>query len=85
MRKRHWEQNDGTYILSYGIGSQGGMEITEERYNAILSAVENMPSDTETISHRLKMDLTYEEIAVEPVVDDIDDAEALNIILGGTE
>lgn len=85
MRKRHWEENDGTYILSYGIGSQGGIEITEERYNAILSAVENMPSDTETISHRLKMDLTYEEIAVEPVVDDITDAEALNIILGGEE
>ena len=83
--KRYFEQNDGTYILAYGIGGHGGIEITEERYNAILSAAENMPIDTETISHRLKMDLTYEEIAVEPVVDDITDAEALNIILGGEE
>ena len=83
--KRYFEQNDGTYILAYGIGGQGGIDITEERYNAILSAVENMPSDTETISHRLKVDLTYEEVSVEPYNGDIDDAEALNIILGGEE
>ena len=83
--RRYFEQNDGTYILSYGIGGANGIDITEERYNAILSAVENMPSDTETISHRLKVDLTYEEVSVEPYNGDIDDAEALNIILGGAE
>lgn len=83
--KRYFEQNDGTYILAYGIGGHGGTDIKEERYNAILSAVENIPSDTETISHRLKVDLTYEEVSVEPYNGDIDDAEALNIILGGAE
>ena len=29
MRKRYWEENDGTYILSYGIGGVVGIEITE--------------------------------------------------------
>lgn len=82
---RYFEENDGTYILAYGIGNYNGTEVTEERYNAILSAVESMPQDTERTSYRLKTDLTYEPVAVEPVDDDIDDAEALNIILGGAE
>ena len=80
---RYFEINDGTYILSYGIGGHGGTEITEERYNAILSAVASMPQDTETMSHRLKVDLTYEPIEIEPIEEDLTDSEALNIILGG--
>lgn len=82
---RRFEEHDNTYILSYGIGGSGGEEITEERYNAILAAVEAMPEDTETISYRLKVDLTYEPIAIEPVDPDIDDAEAFDIIFGGAE
>ena len=74
---------DGEYILSYGIGGAGGEEITEERYHAILSAVEAMPEETESTTYRLKADLTWEPVAVDPVAPDIGADEACDIIFGG--
>lgn len=82
---RYFETNDGTYIQEYGISEHTGTEISEERYNFILQAVQNMPTDTETTSYRLKVDLTYEAVAVEPVPDDVDKAEAFDIIFGGEQ
>ena len=82
---RYFEINDGTYIQEYGISDHTGTEITEERYNAIINAVENMPSDTETTSYRLKVDLTYEPTQIEPMEDEIDDAEAFRILVGEEE
>lgn len=76
--------NDG-YIASIGTGA-GGTEITESEYNEIMTAIQNKPEATETTDYQLKTDLTWEAYEVEPVTDpDIDDTEALNIILGGAE
>lgn len=82
---RYYENDEDGYVISVGVADNGGIEITEERYNAILDAMTNMPQDTDTTVYRLKTDLTYESVAIEPVEDDIDDSEALNIILGGAE
>lgn len=82
---RYYEIHDETYILGFGIGGHGGEEISEERYNDILNAMSLMPKDTETISHRLKRDLTYEEINVEPVQDEPTAEELLNILTGEAE
>lgn len=85
MINRFYEINDGTYINCYGRGGHSGVDISEERYNAILDAVDNMPKDTDTTTYRLKVDLTYEPIAIDPVEVDIDDSEALGILMGVTE
>lgn len=82
---RYFEQSDGEYILAYGIAAHGGTEIAKKRYDAILAAVDAYPGDTETTSYRLKADLTWEPIAVEPVDTEISEAEAYNIIFGGAE
>lgn len=82
---RYFENNDGDYITTFGIGEYCGEEISEERYNAIIKAVEQAPEDTETTTHRLKADLTWEQCEIEPVEPNIDDIEALDIILGGAE
>jgi hypothetical protein len=75
------------YILGVSAGN-GKTKITESEYNDILRVIHNRPSATETVDYRLREDLTWEEYEVEPdgdppVTEDIDDAEALNIILGG--
>lgn len=82
---RYFMDTDGEYILSYGVGGTGGDEITEEQYNAILSAVASAPEETETTTYRLKTDLTWEPVAIEPVDPDIDEREAYDIIFGGAE
>lgn len=76
--------NDG-YVTSIGTGA-GGEEITETEYNEIMSAIQNKPQATETTDYQLKTDLTWEAYEIEPIEEpDIDDTEALNIILGGAE
>lgn len=83
--KRYYEQTSNGYILSYGISEHTGTEITEVRYNDILDAVVHMPQDEEGISYRLKTNLSYEQITVDPVDPDIDDTEAMSILLGGVK
>lgn len=81
----YFKTTNGNYILSVGTGA-GGEEITENEYNEIMTAIQNKPEATETTDYQLKTDLTWEAYEVEPVTDpDIDDTEALNIILGGAE
>ena len=81
---RFYKQVVDGYILSVGTGD-GFTEITGQEYEAILTAVENKPEDTETVYYRLREDLTWEANEVEPGPDDdeIDDAEAFEIIFGG--
>lgn len=77
--------SDG-YITAIGTGN-GGTEITEAEYNEILAVIRTKPSDTETIGYRLKSDLTWEQYEKElPDPDpEIDDAELLDILMGGAE
>ena len=82
---RFYKQTSDGYIISIGTGA-GGTEITESEYNEIMSAIHSKPETTETLDYQLKDDLTWESFEVEPVTDpDIDETEALDIILGGAE
>lgn len=74
------------YIIAVGTGN-GGAEISEAEYNEILSVIHNKPKATDTTDYRLREDLTWEEYEFEPPDPDpdIDDAELLNILMGGAE
>lgn len=81
---RSYKSVFGGYILSVGTGN-GGTEITEDEYNEILSVIHNKPKATDTTDYRLREDLTWEAYPIEPPDPDpdIDDAELLNILMGG--
>ena len=82
---RYYETHNGDYIATFGKAAHGGETITEERYNALVEAVANAPADTETIGHRLKIDLTWEAFQIEPVTPEPteqDYAEAGRILMG---
>lgn len=82
---RFYKNTDNGYILTIGTGL-GGTEITEAEYNQILNIIHNKPQRTETTDYRLKEDLTWEEYEVPPMPEpELDDSEALSIILGGAE
>ncbi len=76
----------GDYIVAIGKGNIGE-RITEEEYAEILAIIRNKPQRTETTDYRLKTDLTWEAHEVEPQPnpedEEIDDSEALSILLGG--
>lgn len=82
---RYFEQSVDGYIQTFGISDYGGEEITEERYNAIRGAMLNSPEETETVTWRLKKDLSWEAVSIEPVDPEIDEAEAFEILFGGAE
>ena len=74
------------YIAAIGAGP-GGTEITEAEYDEIMSIIQRCPNAAGK-GYRLKTDLTWEEYDVqlgkEPSDDEeLTDAEALNILLGG--
>lgn len=72
------------YIVCIGTGGMGE-EITEAEYSEIMTAIASKPQRTETTDYRLKTDLTWEQYEVDPPEpsDEIDDSEALEILLGG--
>lgn len=81
---RYFENRDGNYITTFGKASHGGEAITEDRYNAIIEAVQNAPEETETIGYRLKTDLTWESYEKEPQPEpDLSAEEIVDIIFGG--
>ena len=61
----------------------GGTEITEAEYNEILSVIDARPTPPDGYDYRLKTDLTWELFELPPEPDDVDDAEALEILMGG--
>lgn len=76
------------YIQTIGEASAAGdCVITEAEYNEILAVIRAKPADTETIGYRLKTDLTWEEYPIDPPDpdEDIEDAELLDILMGGAE
>lgn len=81
---RYYKYAADGYIVSIGTGGMGA-EITEAEYNEILSVIHNKPKATDITDYRLREDLTWEAYEVEPPDPDpeIDDAELLNILLGG--
>ena len=83
---RYYKLIENGYILGIGTGA-GGTEITETEYAEIMTVIHNKPQDTETTGYRLKTDLTWESYAIEPPEpsEDVDDSEALEILLGGAE
>ena len=83
---RYYKQTDDVYILAVGVGV-GGMEISAAEYSEILSIIQNRPI-AEGKGYRLKTDLTWEAYDMPPEPepsdeDELSDAEALNILLGG--
>lgn len=83
---RYYKLINGDYIIAIGTGA-GGTEITAAEYEGIMTVIHNKPQATETTDYRLKTDLTWEEYEVEPPepAEDVDDSEALEILLGGAE
>lgn len=83
---KYYKYTDSGYIITVGTGGMG-VEITEEEYAEILAIIHNKPQRTETTDYRLKTDLTWEAYEVEPQPDpedeEVDDSEALSILLGG--
>lgn len=85
---RYYKQTSNNYIIAIGKGA-GGVEITETEYNEIMSIIQNRPA-AEGKGYRLKTDLTWEAYDLPPEPepsdeDELSDAEALNILLGGAQ
>ena len=80
---RFYKNIDNGYITAIGTGG-GGVEITETEYGQIMAVIQNKPSRTETKDYRLKLDLAWEEYdrPPDPEPEDVDDEEALGILLG---
>ena len=80
------QYNDSGTLLAIGTGP-GGVEITESEYNEIMAVIQNRPQ-ADGKGYRLKTDLTWEEYDLPPEPepsdgDELSDAEALNILMGG--
>ena len=74
--------------LSKGFGQR---QITEEEYTNILSIIRSTPPAPDGYTYMLRADNLEWELVENPsepeppVDDDVDDAEALSILLGGAE
>lgn len=74
---------DNNYILAIGTG-KGGEEITESRYNEILSILRNRPTAPDGFAYRLTKELEWELYELPPMEEpELTADEALDIILGG--
>lgn len=82
--EKYYKNIEGEYITAIGTGI-GDVEIAQEEYENILSIIRDRPTPEAGYTYKLRTDLTWElvEAPVEPVDDEISDAEALDIILGG--
>lgn len=83
---RFFKNIDGEYISSIST-VYGQKEITEYEYNVILSIIQNYPTSPDGFFYKLRTDtLEWELVELPPAPEpseDVDDSEALNIILGG--
>lgn len=81
---RYYKQVVDGIILSFGEG-RGGEEISEEEYNAIRNAIASKPESTDTTDYMLTENLDWEAYEVQTADDEVDEAEAFDIIFGGAE
>ena len=83
---RYNKHINGDYITAIGTGD-GGIEITKTEFDELLALIKNNPTPSEGHGYRLRVDLTWEEYELPPVVvrDEVTDEEALRIILGEEE
>lgn len=72
---RYYMIAEDGYITGIGTGG-GGEELTETEYNAILTAIRNKPTESETVGYRLKTDLTWESYEKEPVNIGLEEVDA---------
>ena len=81
---RYYKSIENNYITAIGTGG-GGIEITEDEYTTIMSAIQSKPPRTETTDYQLKTDLTWEAYEREPDIpsEELTAEEALEILLGG--
>lgn len=83
---KYFKVCDDNYIYAIQTGGGGDHEITKEEYDEILSVVKSRPIPEEGFDYKLKADLTWEKVEVEVIPEEdreINDNEALDIILGG--
>ena len=90
MDMKYYKVISGGYITGVGKSSiQPTNAIDKSEYELILSIIKNKPPCTDLTDYRLKTDLTWEEYEVSPDPPDpdpdIDDAELLDILMGGAE
>ena len=85
---RYFEIHNNGYIVGVGKGDIG-LEITEERYNAVLSALPLKPPATEDTDYLLTVDLAWEAYSIPPAPPPEptpeDKAEAYDILMGEAE
>lgn len=83
---RYYTKLSNGYIIAIGTGA-GGEQITDTEYNNIMSVIQSRPQ-AEGKGYKLRTDLAWEEYDLPPELEPSDDdelleAEALDIILGG--
>lgn len=84
---RYYKQLSGDYVIAAGAGP-GGAEISETEYNDILAIIRSCPTPPDGKGYRLKTNLAWEEYDLPPEPepsdeDELSEAEALDILLGG--
>lgn len=83
---RYYKITENGYILGIGTGA-GSTEITQGEYDAIMSAIQSRPTDTDTTGYKLTTALTWESYTKELIdegaeeVSESEIAEALEGIL----
>ena len=80
---RYYKLIENGYLTAIGTGV-GGIEITEEEYNSLLTHIRNRPEAPSGYGYRLKEDLTWEtyELPIIPVSDEISSDELMTMIEG---
>lgn len=74
----------GKYIMALHIVTDGG-NCNEEEYNSLLALFADRPEAPSGYWYLLRADTLEWEMVEAPENDDVDDAEALAILLGGAE
>ena len=85
----YYKNTENAYIVSISKGA-GEIEISEAEYKAILSVIRSAPAAPDGYVYLLRTDTLEWELAElppdpEPVDEELDDSEALSILLGGAQ